>query len=126
MISTISFHPFISHFPAALLTAGLLLLFFAHRKGKPGDNGAASFNLSMGFIAAIMADFSGLISVDVTSRTTVEVLGHQGYSFLATVLFGFCLGWSYTKPFSRTALYFYAACVLALLASIYSGYQLVF
>ena len=126
MISTISFHPFIPHFPLALLVGGLVLLFLAHKKREFNNTGAASFNLSMGFIAALMANFSGMISVDITSRTSVEVLGHQGYSFLATVLFGFCLGWSYIRPFSRTAVLFYAACVLAMLTSIYSGYQLVF
>ena len=103
-----------------------MLLFLAHKKGVLDNTGAASFNLSMGFIAALMANFSGMISVDITSRTSVEVLGHQGYSFLATVLFGFCLGWSYIRPFSRTAVLFYATCILAMLTSIYSGYQLVF
>ncbi|KMP11319.1 hypothetical protein UR09_03510 [Candidatus Nitromaritima sp. SCGC AAA799-A02] len=126
MISTVSFHPFISHFPVALLAAGLVLLFLAYKKGKPDDTRAASFNFSMGFIATLMADFSGLISVDITARTTMEILGHQGYSFLLTVLFGFCLGWSYTRPFSETALILYVMCVLAMLASVYSGYQLVF
>lgn len=126
MISSVSFHPFISHFPTALLFAGLLLLFLANKKGKRGATEAASFNLSMGFIAALMADFSGMISVDMTSRTAVEVEGHQGYSFLITVLFAFALGWSYTKPFSRTALFIYIACALAMLASVFSGYQLVF
>ena len=72
-----------------------MLLFLAHKKGIFDNTGAASFNLSMGFIAALMASFSGMISVDVSSRTSVEVLGHQGYSFLATVLFGFCLGWDF-------------------------------
>ena len=106
--------------------AGLLLLFLAPKKGKRDDTGAASFNLSMGFIAALMADFSGMISVDMTPQSTVDVLGHQGYSFLVTALFAFALGWSYTKPFSSTALFIYLACTLAMLASVFSGYQLVF
>ncbi|MDP7556684.1 MAG: hypothetical protein QF687_02235 [Nitrospinaceae bacterium] len=126
MISSISFHPFISHFPTALLFAGLLLLFLAYKKGKRDDTGAASFNLSMGFIAALMADFSGMISVDMTSRTAGEVQGHQGYSFLLTVLFALALVWSYIKPFTRAALFIYLACALAMLASIITGYQLVF
>ena len=126
MISSVSFHPFISSFPTALLFAGLLLLFLAYKRGKNDDTGAASFNLSIGFIAALMADFSGMISVDINSWATMTVLGHQGYSFLATVLFGFALGWSYTQPFSKTALFIYIVCVLAMLASVFSGYQLVF
>ncbi len=77
-------------------------------------------------IAALMADFSGMISVDIHSWDTVTILGHQGYSFLVTVLFGFAVGWSYTQPFSRTALLIYIMCALAMLASVFSGYQLVF
>ena len=126
MISSVSFHPFISSFPIALLFAGLLLLFLAHKRGTLDDTGAASFNLSIGFIAALMADFSGMISVDIHFWPTVAVLGHQGYSFLATILFGFALGWSYIQPFSKTALFVYIVCAMAMLASVFSGYQLVF
>ena len=126
VISSVSFHPFISSFPIALLFAGLLLLFLAYKKKTLGETGPASFNLSMGFIAALMADFSGMLSVDINSWTTVEVLGHQGYSFLVTVLFGFVLSWSYIQPYSKTALFFYIVCAIAMLASAFSGYQLVF
>lgn len=125
MISSISFHPFISSFPTALLFAGLLLLFLTYKKGD-NNNGAASFNLSIGFILALMADFSGMISVDINSWNTETILGHQGYSFLVTVLFGFAVGWSYTQPFSKTALFIYILCVIAMIASVFSGYQLVF
>ena len=126
VISSVSFHPFISSFPTALLFAGLLLLFLAYKRGKSGCTGAASFNLSIGFIAALMADFSGMVSVDINSWSTVAVLSHQGYSFLVTVLFGFALGWSYIQPFSKTALLIYILCVIVMLASVFSGYQLVF
>jgi len=126
VISSVSFHPFISSLPIALLFAGALLLLLAYKRGEKDNTGPASFNLSMGFIAALMADFSGMISVDIHSWNTVTILGHQGYSFLATVLFGFALGWSYTNPFSKTALLIYIMCILAMFASVYSGYQLVF
>ena len=126
VISSVSFHPFISSFPTALLFAGLLLLFLAYKRGKGDDTGAASFNLSIGFIAAQMADFSGMLSVDINSLSTVAVLGHQGYSFLVTVLFGLALGWSYIQPFSKTALFIYIVCAITMLASVFSGYQLVF
>lgn len=126
MISSVSFHPFISSFPTALLFAGLLLLFLAYKRGKNDDTGAASFNLSIGFIAALMADFSGMLSVDINSWSTVAVLGHQGYSFLVTVLFGLALCWSYIQPFSKAALFIYIVCAIAMLASVFSGYQLVF
>jgi uncharacterized membrane protein len=125
VISSISFHPFISSFPTALLFAGLLLLFLTYKKGD-NNNGAASFNLSIGFILALMADFSGMISVDINSWNTATILGHQGYSFLVTILFGFAVGWSYTQPFSKTALFIYILCVIAMIASVFSGYQLVF
>ena len=125
MISSISFHPFISSFPTALLFAGLLLLFLTYKKGGR-NNGTASFNLSIGFVLALMADFSGMVSVDIKSWNTETILGHQGYSFLVTIIFGFAVGWSYTKPFSKTALFIYILCVIAMIASVFSGYQLVF
>jgi hypothetical protein len=108
------------------LFSGLLLLLLAYKKREHHNTGVASFNLSMGFIAALMADFSGMISVDIHSLKTVTILSHQGYSFLVTVLFGFAVGWSYTQPFSKTALFIYIMCTLAMLASVYSGYLLVF
>ena len=126
MISSVSFHPFISSLPIALLFSGLLFLLLAHRRGERNHTGVASFNLSMGFIAALMADFSGMISVDIHSWNTVTILSHQGYSFLVTILFGFAVGWSYTQPFSKTALFIYILCTLGMLACVYSGYQLVF
>ena len=126
MISSVSFHPFISSLPIALLFSGLLLLLLAYRRRESNNTGVASFNLSMGFIAALMADFSGMISVDIHSWNTVTILSHQGYSFLVTVLFGFAVGWSYTQPFSKTALFIYIMCTLGMLACVYSGYQFVF
>ena len=126
MISSVSFHPFISSLPIALLFSGLLFLLLAHIRRESNNTSVASFNLCMGFIAALMADFSGMISVDIHSWNTVTILSHQGYSFLVTVLFGFAVGWSYTQPFSKTALFIYIMCTLGMLACVYSGYQLVF
>ena len=91
MVSSISFHPFISHFPPALFVAGLLLLFLGKKRNDPKLNSAASFNLSLGLLAAVVASFSGMMSVDINLRTTVDVEGHQGYSFLFTILYGFAV-----------------------------------
>ena len=66
MISTVSFHPFISHFPPALFVAGLALLFLAHKKNDSKLKSSAAFNLSLGLFAAVIADFSGMVSVDIT------------------------------------------------------------
>ncbi|MFQ5450910.1 MAG: DUF2231 domain-containing protein [Nitrospinaceae bacterium] len=126
MISTVSFHPFISHFPVALFVAGISLLYLSRKKDRPFYRAAGSFNLSLGLLAAVLADFSGMLSADLALRTTVEVEGHQGYSFLFTLLYGFCAGYSYTNVFSRTAAVFYVLTFLALGASAYSGYLLVF
>ena len=79
-----------------------------------------------GKIAALMADFSGMVSVDVGLRTTVEVEGHQGYSFLFTIFYGFITVYSYTKAFSRTAYIYYGLSFLAMCACAISGYSLVF
>ncbi len=126
MVSSISFHPFLSHLPIALFVASLALLYLGWKRKDPRYNHAASFNLSLGAIAAVLADFSGMVSTDVQFRSTAEVEGHQGYSFLFTVIYGFATVYSYTRPFSRTALVYYGVGFLCLLASAGSGYALVF
>jgi uncharacterized membrane protein len=126
MISTVSFHPFISHFSPALLVAGLLLLFLAHKKNDEKLKSAGAFNLSLGLLAAVVACFSGMVSVDINLRTVVDIEGHQGYAFLLTVLYGFSAGYAYTNTFSRTAVVYYIAGLLAMGICLFSGYQLVF
>ncbi len=126
MISSVSFHPFISHFPPSMFVAGVALLLLARKQNRPIYKAAGSFNLSLGLLAAVLADFSGMLSTDLGLRTSVEVEGHQGYSFLFTILYGFCTGYSYTQPYSRTALTLYGCGLLALGASAYTGYLLVF
>ena len=126
MISSVSFHPFISHFPPALFVAGLTLLFLAKNKKDPKLNSAASFNLSLGLLAAVVSSFSGMMSVDLNLLTTVDVEGHQGYSFLFTVLYGFVVGYSYTNYFSKTAQGFYIVGLVTMCLCLFTGYQLVF
>ena len=126
MISAVSLHPFISHFPIALYVAGLGLIILARVKEHPAYVNAAAFNLSIGLLTAILANFTGMVSTDLELRTTVEVEGHQGYSFLFTILYGFSTGYSYTKVYSSTAVMFYVFGLFALCASAYSGYALVF
>ena len=126
MISSVSFHPFISHFPPSLFVAGLILLYLSRKKNQPVLRAAGSFNLSLGLLAVVLADFSGMLSADLGLKSTVEVEGHQGYSFLFTILYGFSVGYSYTQPFSRTAIVLYGCGLLAMAASAYSGYLLVF
>ena len=126
MISSVSFHPFISHFPPALFVAGLTLLFLAKNKKDPKLNSAASFNLSLGLLAAVVSSFSGMMSVDLNLLTTADVEGHQGYSFLFTVLYGFVVGYSYTNCFSKTAQGFYIVGLAIMCLCLFTGYQLVF
>ena len=126
MLSSISFHPFISHFPPALFVAGLALLFLAKKQNNPKLNSAASFNLSLGLLAAVVSSFSGMMSVDLNLLTTIDVEGHQGYSFLFTVLYGFVVGYSYTNSFSKTAQVFYIVGLLTMCICLFTGYQLVF
>ena len=126
MISTVSFHPFISHFPPALFVAGLLLLFLAHKKKVVKLKAAGAFNLSLGLLAAVVACFSGMVSVDINLRTVVVVEGHQGYAFLFTLLYGFSSGYAYTNTFSRTAVGFYLAGLLAMGICLFSGYRLIY
>jgi uncharacterized membrane protein len=126
MVSAVSFHPFISHFPPALFVAGLALLFLAHKKNDAKLKAAGAFNLSLGLLAAVVASFSGMVSVDINLYTVVSVEGHQGYSFLYTILVGFSTGYAYTNSYSRTALGYYVAGILVMGVCLFSGYQLVF
>ena len=126
MVSSVSFHPFISHFPPALFVAGLALLFLAKKRNDQKLNSAASFNLSLGLLAAVVASFSGMMSVDISLRTTADVEGHQGYSFLFTILYGFSVGYSYTNSFSKTAQGFYIVGLVTMCICLFTGYQLVF
>ena len=126
IISSVSFHPFISHFPPALFVAGLLLLYLSHKRNDQKLKSAGAFNLSLGLLAAVVADFSGMVSVDINLRTVVDVEGHQGYAFLFTILYGFSAGYAYTNTFNKTAVGFYMAGLLAMGICLFSGYQLVF
>ena len=89
-------------------------------------NSAASFNLSLGLLASVVASFSGMMSVDIRLRTTVDVEAHQGYSFLFTIFYGFVVGYSYTNAFSKTAQGFYLIGLLTMCICLITGYQLVF
>ncbi len=126
MISSISFHPFISHFPIALLVAGLALLYLARKRSQPKLAAAASLNLSLGFMAVLIAALTGMLSVDLGLWSSAEVLGHQGYSLLAAILYGVSAMYSYTQAYSKTAIWFYTLALVTLGASAYSGYLLVF
>ena len=126
MISPITFHPFFAHFPPALFVAGALLLILAKKRNHSGLAAAASLNFSLGLLLAVLADFSGLVSADMSARTSAQVENHLSYSFLFTAFYVISTIFSYTKTFSRTAVIFYILNFAALCASIYSGYLLVF
>tara|TARA_B100000686_G_C16683617_1_gene913381 strand:+ start:647 stop:1027 length:381 start_codon:yes stop_codon:yes gene_type:complete len=126
MISAISFHPFISHFPPALFVAGLILIFLAHKRKNEKLKAAGSFNLSLGLLASVTADFSGMVSVDINLLPLLDIEGHQGYSFLYTIIYGFATGYSYTNAFCKTAWIFYGSGIVSMFFCIFSGYQLVF
>ena len=126
MSSPISFHPFLSHFSPALFVAGLILLALAKKRNHAGLAAAASLDFSLGFLAAVIGDFSGMLSADMSAKTALQVEGHQGYSFLFTIFCGFSAVFSYTRAFSSAAAVFYVLNFLAMCASIYSGYLLVF
>ena len=126
MISSVTFHPFISHFPIALFMAGILLMISAYNKKDDKRKAAAGFNFSVGFLASVLAALTGMVSTDLDLRTAEEVAGHQGYSFLLIIGYGFCAAYSYIKAFSSAALLFYGSTFFAMCASAWSGYALVF
>ncbi|MBI5427977.1 MAG: hypothetical protein HZA02_06830 [Nitrospinae bacterium] len=126
MIGETAFHPFISHFSPALFVAGAAALFLAKKRGQPELAWAASLNFSVGLLAVMLAAFSGMIAVDIGRFTSEQAEGHQGYSFLFVILYGICAVYSYTRAYSSTAVLFYVLNFLAMAASVYSGYRLVF
>jgi uncharacterized membrane protein len=126
LISSVTFHPFFSHFPLPLFIAGILLLRLSQKKDNPRMVSAANFNFSMGLLILALAALSGMISADLDLRATIEIEAHQGYSLLAAIFYAFSAGYSYVKAFSRAAFVFYGLTLLSLIASIYSGYLLTF
>jgi len=126
MLSTPALHPFFSHFPPALFLAGLLMLVFAHRRSDPRWVQAACLNFSLGLLTAILAVLTGMFSADLSLWPIVEVEGHQGYSFATVVFLIVCTIYVYTQPLKPTALFFYAVTFMAIGATAWSGYQLVF
>jgi uncharacterized membrane protein len=126
MISSISLHPFFVHFPVGLYVAGLILLCISRWRGEARWADAAALNISLGFLGSVVAAFSGMVAVDLGRWTTAEAEGHQGYSFLLVFFYGVSMVYAYTRRYSATAVIFYALTLLALAASVYSGYALVF
>lgn len=126
MISSVTFHPFISHFPIALLVAAIWLVASSYKDRDDRRMAAASFNFSVGFLMSALAALTGMVSTDLDLRTAEEVAGHQGYSFLLVIGYGFCAAWSYMKAFSSAAILSYGLTFLAMCASAWSGYALVF
>lgn len=106
--------------------AGVILLVLAKKRGKPILAQAASLNFSIGFLSAVLAVFSGLLSEDMGTKTALQVESHLSYSFLFAVFYGFSMVFSYTKANSGTAIFFYILNFLAMCASIWTGYLLVF
>ena len=126
MLSTPTLHPFLSHFPTALLVAALLMLAFAKRRNDDRLTQAAALNLSLGLLAAVLAVLSGMFAADLGMWPIVDIEGHQGYSFAFVLLYVICTVYAYTNPFSKNALLFYAAGLGLMAATVGSGYLLVF
>ena len=126
MLSTPTLHPFLSHFPTALLVAGLLMLAFGKRRHDDRLTQAAALNLSLGLLAAVLAVLSGMFAADLGMWPIVDIEGHQGYSFAFVLLYVICTVYTYTNPFSKTALLFYATGLALMAATAWSGYLLVF
>ena len=126
MISSVTFHPFFSHFPLPLFIAGIWLLWLSKKRQNPKLVPAASFNFSIGLLILMLAGLSGMISSDLDLRTTIEIEAHQGYSLLAAIFYVFSASYSYVKAFSKAAFIFYGMTFFSLIASVYSGYLLTF
>ena len=126
MVSSVTFHPFLSHFPLALFIAGAYLLVLSIKRNEPRLINVASFNFSIGLLMTVLATLSGMVSADINLRSNVEIESHQGYSFLLVILYAFSTGFSYTKTYATTAIICYILNLFVLGASVYSGFLLVF
>jgi len=126
MLSTPTLHPFFSHFPPALFLAGLVMLDLARRRSDSRWVRGACMNFSMGLLMAVLAVLTGMFAADLSQWPIVAVEGHQGYSFLTVIAYILCTVYAYTQPFKPAALFFYGLAVLAIGATAWSGYQLVF
>lgn len=126
MLSTPTLHPFLSHFPTALFVAGLGLLFLGQRRSNALWMQAASLNFSIGLLAAVLAVLTGMFAADLQLRPTMEVEGHQGFSFAFVLVYVICTVYSYTRAWSRAALGFYILNLGLMAATAWSGYLLVF
>ncbi|NIQ02140.1 MAG: hypothetical protein GWM98_18470 [Nitrospinaceae bacterium] len=126
MLSTPALHPFFAHFPPALFLAGLIMLGLARRRNDSRWVQAACLNFSFGLLMAVLAALTGMFAADLGLRPTVEVEGHQGYSFASVVIYSICTVYAYTWPFRPAALFFYASGVALIGATAWSGYRLVF
>ena len=126
MISSVTFHPFFSHFPLPLFIAGIWLLRLSKTRQNSIFVSAASFNFSIGLLILMLAGLSGMISADLDLRTTIEIEAHQGYSLLSAIFYAISAGYSYVKTFSKSAFIFYGMTFFSLIASVYSGYLLTF
>lgn len=126
MLSTPALHPFFSHFPPALFLAGLVMLGLAHRRSDPRWVHAACLNFSLGLLTAVLAALTGMFAADIALWPIVEVEGHQGYSFASVIFYAVCTVYVYIQPFEPAALFVYGLTVLAIGATAWSGYQLVF
>ncbi len=126
MLSTPSLHPFLSHFPIALAVAGLIMMFLARRRSDPDLVQAAALNFSAGLLMGVLAVFTGLFATDIGMWPSVQVEGHQGYSFVFVVLYVICTVFAYTDALSKAAFAFYILNVFIMGATAWSGYLLVF
>ncbi len=87
---------------------------------------AAGLNFSAGLLMGILAVFTGLFAADIGMWPTVQVEGHQGYSFAFVVVLVICTVFAYTRALSKTAFLFYVLNLLIMGATAWSGYVLVF
>ena len=126
MLSTPALHPFFSHFPPALFLAGLIMLALARRRADSRWVPAACLNFSAGLLMSILAVLTGMFAADIALWPIVEVEGHQGYSFATVLFYAASTIYVYTRPFQSAALIFYGLNLLAIGATAWSGYQLVF
>jgi uncharacterized membrane protein len=130
-----SVHPFLVHFPVALLTVAVALEILAIATGRDDFSRAGWWNQLAGSVGLVAAVVSGLFA-EKAARIGLDAAGtfetHQQVAFAASALFALLLLWrlgARTRiPPKHRLLYLalFAAGVLLLLTGAWYGGELVF
>jgi uncharacterized membrane protein len=129
-------HPFIVHFPVALLTAAFVFECIARLKANPGLSQVGWWLQLVGTFGVILAALSGVVAEGAAGTALLRAEGafgwHEQLAFVASVAFAILLFFRLSAhralPAAWPGLYLvaFALCVILLLVTAWFGGELVF